>query len=180
MNQFLYRASVLIKPRKEAEEPSYQGYTITSHPKESVFSLIRLRQREKHKKAWFSQRHMSHHSPFPPKWARSWSSWSWKPMCRSPGILYTRSLQWCRKTTDQWVMLIQVWREKEGGNAPHPPPHPPPLTLQKSNEKQKSKMHTELYNITQQEETLEGSKRKSAENNTTFYWVVFTESDIYC
>lgn len=82
-------------------------------PNWNICSLISLRQIEKHKKSKFSQRQMSHHSPFPQKWARSWSSWSWKPMCHSPGILYTHSLQGRRKSANQQVMFIQVVRGKK-------------------------------------------------------------------
>lgn len=121
---------------------------------------------------------MSHHSPFPLKWARSWSSWSWKPMCRSPGILYTRSLQGRRKkkNTNQQVIFIQVER---GGKS----------FLKKSHEKQKSKTwtagkkkHNKMSALLRTVFISSASKQKSVEEIFTFYWVpmiLIKESIIY-
>lgn len=127
VNQFRYGASALIKPRKERKKNPrlhyYFLFTLTV-----FFFLLRIASQIKYillnksqadRKTRCSQRHMSHHSPFPLKWARSWSSWSWKPMCRSPGILYTHSLQGPRK---ERTSAGHVYSSPERGKEKSTPP----------------------------------------------------------
>lgn len=121
---------------------------------------------------------MSHHSPFPLKWARSWSSWSWKPMCRSPGILYTRSLQGRRKKKKH-KSAGHIYSSREGGKIIF---KKEPWKTEKQDVDSWKKKHNKMSALLRTVFISSASKQKSVEEIFTFYWVpmiLIKESIIY-